>query len=43
MTVLKTFQFDLPEDTDENLKHEIDFIIKPNKFLVENKVKYEIS
>ena len=29
------FGFDRPEDVHENLKHEIEFIIKSNKSLVE--------
>ena len=33
------FNFDLPEHVDENLKHEIEFIIKSNESLAENKVK----
>ena len=31
------FNFDWPEDVDENLKHEIEFIIKSNESLAENK------
>ena len=30
------FNFDLPRDVDENLKHEIEFIIKSNESLTEN-------
>ena len=37
------FDFDWPKDVDENLKHEIEFIIKSNKSLVENKIKNEIE
>ena len=33
------FNFDWPKDVDENLKHEIEFIIKSNEFLAENKSK----
>ena len=35
----KTFHsdFDWPKDVDENLKHEIEFIIKSNESLAENK------
>ena len=33
------FNFDLPEDVDRNLKHEIEFIIKTNESLAENKKK----
>ena len=36
------FNLDWPKDVDENLKHEIDFIIKSNEFLAENKIKNEI-
>ena len=38
---LKTFyfEFDWPNDVDENLKHEIEFIIKNNESLAENKIK----
>ena len=38
---LKTFyfEFDWPNDADENLKHEIEFIIKNNESLAENKIK----
>ena len=37
---LKTFyfEFDWPNDVDENLKHEIEFIIKNNESLAENKI-----
>ena len=39
----KTFYFyiDLPKDVDENLKNEIEFIIKSNEPLPENKIKNE--
>ena len=33
------FDFDWPKDFDENLKHQIEFIIKRNEFLAENKMK----
>ena len=33
------FYFDWPKDVDENLKHKIQFIIKSNEFLAENKIK----
>ena len=38
---LKTFYFgfDWPKKVDENLKHEIDFIIKSNESLAEKKIK----
>ena len=41
---LKTFyfDFDFPKDVDKNLKHEIEFIIKNNESLVENKIKNKI-
>ena len=31
------FKFDWPKDTDENWKHEIEFIIKSNESLADNK------
>ena len=37
------FNFEWPKDVDENLKHEIEFIIKNNKSLAENKKKNEIE
>ena len=37
------FDFDLPKDIDENLKHEIGFIIKSNESLAENKIKNKIE
>ena len=37
------FDFDLPKDIDENLKHEIGFIIKSNESLTENKIKNKIG
>ena len=37
------FNFDLPKDSDENLKHEIEFIIKNNESLPGNKIKNEIE
>ena len=33
------FSFDSPKDVDENLKREIEFIIKSNKYLAEKKIK----
>ena len=33
----------MPKNVDENLKHEIDFIIKNNESLAENKIKNEIE
>ena len=35
------FNFHWPKDVDENLKHEIEFIIKSNESLAENKMKNE--
>ena len=37
----KTFYFDFnwPKDFDDNLTHEIDFVIKSNECLAENKIK----
>ena len=37
------FKFDWPKYVDENLKHEIEFIIKSNESLAENKIKNEIK
>ena len=37
------FDFDWPKEVDENLKHEIKFIIKSNKYLAENKIRTEIE
>ena len=37
------FNFDWPKDLDENLKHEVEFIIKSNESLAENKIKNEIE
>ena len=41
----KTFHFgsDWPKDVDENLKHKIEFIVKSNESLAENKIKNEIE
>ena len=36
------FHYDRPKDVDKNLKHEIKFIIKSNKSLVENKIENDI-
>ena len=33
------FGFHWPKDVDENLKHKIEFIIKSNESLAENKIK----
>ena len=43
MTVIRDpkifyIDFDLPKVVDENLKHEIEFLIKINKSLAENKI-----
>ena len=35
------FDFDWPKDVDGNLKHKIEFIIKNNESLAENKIKNE--
>ena len=37
------FNFDWPKHSDENLKDEIEFIIKSNEYLAENKIKKEIK
>ena len=37
------FQFDWPKDVDENLKHEIELVIKSNESLAENKIQNEIE
>ena len=37
------FNFDWQKDVDENLKHKIEFIIKSNESLAENKIKNEIE
>ena len=36
-----SFNFDWPKDVDENLNYEIEFIIKRNQSLAENKIKNE--
>ena len=33
------FDFDWSKDIDENLKHEIEFLVKSNKSFSENKIK----
>ena len=33
------FNFDWSKNVDENLKHEIEFIIKSNAFFAENKIR----
>ena len=35
------FDFDLPKNVDENLKHEIEFIIKNNESFAEIKINIE--
>ena len=35
------FNFNWPKDIDENLKHEIEFIIKSNESLLKNKIKQD--
>ena len=37
------FNFDWPKNIDENLKHEVEFVIKSNESLAENKIKNEID
>ena len=37
------FNFDFPKDVDQNLKREIEFIIKSNECLAGNKIKKEIQ
>ena len=37
------FNFDSLKNVDENLQHEIEFIIKSNKFLAENEIKNEVD
>ena len=37
------FGFDWPRNVDENSKHEIQFIIKSNESLAENKMKKKIE
>ena len=48
MTVIRDpniflFYFDWPKDVDENSKHKIEFIIKSNKSLAENKIKLRLN
>ena len=38
-----SLNFDWPKDAEENLKHEMEFIIKSNESLAENKIKNEIE
>ena len=37
------FNFDWPKDADENLKYQIEFVIKSNKSLAEYQIKKEIG
>ena len=37
------FNFDWPKNVDQNVKHEIEIIIKINESLAENKIKNEIE
>ena len=37
------FNFDSPKYVDENLKHEIEFFIKANEYLADDKIKNEIK
>ena len=43
ITETKTVHFDLSEDVDNNLKYEIDFIIKDNQTLAEHIINFIIS
>ena len=43
ITEPKTIYFDVKQDVVDNLKHEIDFIIKQNDFLADHTIKNEIS
>ena len=36
------FRFEWPKSVEENLKHEIQYIIKSNKPLAENKIKKRV-
>ena len=37
------FNFDWPKDVDQNLKHEIEFIIKSSESLAENQIRSNIE
>ena len=37
------FNFDWSKDVDQSLKHEIEFIIKSDEYLAENKIKNRIQ
>ena len=37
------FSFEWPKDVDKNLRRKIEFIIKGNEYLAENKIKNEIE
>ena len=37
------FDFHWPKDIDQNLKHEIEFVIKSNKSLAKSKIKNKIE
>ena len=37
------FDFDWPKNVDENLKYQIEFIIKSNESLAENNIKNKIE
>ena len=43
ITEPKAIHFDLSKDVDNNLKHEIDFIIKHNELLAEHAIKNWIN
>ena len=38
-----SFNFDWSKNVNENLKHEIEFILKSNESLAENKIKNDIE
>ena len=37
------YNFNWPKNVDENLRHEIESIIKSNKYLAKNKINYDIE
>ena len=43
ITKPKNFHYDLPKDIDNNLEHEIDYIIRHNKLLTKLAIKSKIS
>ena len=42
ITEPKTIRFNLPKDLGNNLRHEIDFVIKHNNFLAEQTIKIRL-